>query len=352
MNSLTNAKILPDLLWWQQTSGPSELIAQLTDTAIQTRAVSFSHAHPLPWERTLHVLIEDELRIRSSGMLMLEHWSPVSGAESADSQLVARFYEQDWNTSSVYYLPSMNAAKFLIQNHILDGRAVWIKTDDPVSAASLLAAAADFRKFASEDSGLLLLELTGAAAQQRDSATIPADQLIGEYDLFCFSNQLASHAALSSFRKRYASSLAIELSFGSAEHCTALLDGGMAFLREPEEYTAERIGSERADQFGHAVWKAQLNLLFSGIEDARLHLIRQNEQQLFQIIPFRDEFDNQVTRPEEFELRHLIFLQRIHKISLPSNAVSTLELLHDARNALAHLHTLSFEEVEAVSKLL
>lgn len=344
-----NQTTQPELLWWQQTFGPANLVTQLADTAIQTRAVSFCHRNPIPWEMCFRSLVEDRLRVLSSGMLMLESFSPVPGGGKAAEQLINTFHQPDWMKSSVYYLPSMDAAAFLTQHQVLSGRAIWIRTEDPAIASELLHLLAQFRRLASDGCGLLILELNGAAAQQRDAQTIAADS--NDYDLFFFSNLLASHSSMNSFRKRYASALAIELSFGDAERCALLLDGGIALLRSPQEY-ASQLGDVRTEQLTHAVWKAQLNTLFSGIEDARLRLIDSCRAQLSDALPFQDEFSNTVTRPEEFELRHLSFLQRIRKISLPDNIISTLELLHDTRNELAHLHILSFPEIETVAKLL
>lgn len=345
-----NEQKKPEQLWWEQTFGPSNLIAQITETAMCEHAVSFCHKRSLPWEFCFQSLVEDELRAVSGGMLMPEHWSPVPGGEKAAEQLINAFYQPDWMTSSVYYLPSMDAAAFLTQHRVLAGRAVWIQTGDPAMAAELMHLLAQFRRLASDDCGLLILELSGAAAQQRDMQTLLADT--SDYDLFFFANLLASYSSLNSFRKRYASALAIELSFEDAERCSALMDGGMALLRAPQEYCTARVGGQHAEQLGHAVWKAQLNTLFSGIEDARLRMIDSCRPQLSAVLPFRDEFNNTVTIPEEFELRHLIFLQHIHKLSLPIQTVSTLELLHEARNALAHLHILSFEDVEKVAKMI
>ena len=344
-----NQTTQPELLWWQQTFGPAKLITQLADTALRTHAVSFYHRNPIPWEMDFRSLMEDQLRILSSGMLMLEYFSPISGGGKAAEQLINTFYQPDWMKSSVYYLSSMDAAAFLTQHQVLSGRAIWIRTEDPAIASELLQLLAQFRRLASDHCGLLLLELTGPAAQQHDAQTILADS--SDYDLFFFANLLASHSSMNSFRKRYASALAIELSFGDAERCASLLDGGIAFLRSPQEY-ASRPGGVRTEQLTHAVWKAQLNTLFSGIEDARLRLIDSCRAQLSDALPFQDEFGNTVTRPEEFELRHLIFLQRIHKISLTDSVISTLEILHNTRNELAHLHILSLSEIETVAKLL
>ena len=85
------------------------------------------------------------------------------------------------------------------------------------------------------------------------------------------------------------------------------------------------------------------------IEEQRLAFIDRLGHRIDRILPFSDEYQSQFTKPQEVELRHLIYYR--HDLSLSPEELALLNKLHDARNDLSHLRILAESVVEELAEL-
>lgn len=133
----------------------------------------------------------------------------------------------------------------------------------------------------------------------------------------------------------YAAVLCEQLSGGDPERCALLCTQIHALMHNAGDVCTWLSSS----QMLQAVHLAQLRGIQPVIEVQRLRLIDSLGERLKKILPFTDERNGQFTKPQEVELRHLIYHKR--ELSLSPAEETLLDLLYAARNDLSHLKTLS-----------
>jgi hypothetical protein len=82
---------------------------------------------------------------------------------------------------------------------------------------------------------------------------------------------------------------------------------------------------------------AQIKYILPLIEKKRLTLIEHLAVRAERLLPFSDDFDNQINTSPEIELHHLVYFNHQGILTLLHNEASFLKRLHDARNQLSHL---------------
>lgn len=141
----------------------------------------------------------------------------------------------------------------------------------------------------------------------------------------------------------YAAVLCEELSGGDPERCAALCANIDELMRDAcavcDWLTEQEVQS--------AVHLAQLRGVQPAIEAQRLRFIASLGRRIDAILPLTDEYGGQFTRPQELELRHLIYKR--HELALSPAELALLNQLYDARNDLAHLKILPREAIEALA---
>ena len=129
------------------------------------------------------------------------------------------------------------------------------------------------------------------------------------------------------------------------------------FLENPAETIKTIIGQEsRSDgeyftfpkdqsQVEMDVWKAQIKNLFPKIEAYREEFAKIYSSEIAMNLPISTSYGEEYELPEEVELGTLYYLAKNKMINISTADYSKLKCFKDARNKLAHLNSLTFNEV-------
>ena len=143
----------------------------------------------------------------------------------------------------------------------------------------------------------------------------------------------------------YAAILCEELCSGDLNRCAILCDRIHDLMKDASSVCDWLT----AEELQKAVHIAQLRGIQPVIEEQRLAFIDRLGHRIDRILPFTDEYQSQFTKPQEVELRHLIYYRR--DLSLSPEELELLNKLHDARNDLSHLHILTENVVKELAEL-
>lgn len=149
----------------------------------------------------------------------------------------------------------------------------------------------------------------------------------------------------------YKAELAITLSQGDPERCALCCERIRDCLNRPEKictwFTAEQIEQ--------AVYEAQIRFLMPLLERDRLRFIDLVGDRLDpSVLPFEETWGKTTTtysRVKELEFRHLLYQYNEQNLKLNSDEYYYLKIHYDARNSLAHLHSIRLDKINELIKL-
>lgn len=166
-----------------------------------------------------------------------------------------------------------------------------------------------------------------------------------DHDCFIFCLATVSTLECSGSEESYIAQLAANLADGDIELAGELAINGIELAAKP--YTAaHRLISDKdnmlTDKVEKAVWDAQLKQLFPLLERFRSAFIKKYEHQLSSFLPIKNSFGERVDDVKDLELGAISFLS--NRMIIPPDDKLILDKCHNARNQLAHIKTVSYNE--------
>ena len=336
--------------WWRQTSGPRRLLRKLTSNSLRGLCSA-----------TSNIADENFLEVFAAGIM------------EEDSAVIIDHEQVDENTSDDDFLHTL-LDKYASPDYVID-----LLSDSPfldMAAKGALKHRIIFVTFCGRCSWAAKIGAAynkGAAKAANSGALIfLTDWLDDDFPSGCGVDRLSIADYVTTYDyQSYAAHLLAErgMKDGGKRIYTAGLTAAIAapcndfslvpalalpqLYREPLE-TARRILSDNfvEEQVLRNLWEMQMQTVMPITENFRQKLIRTYEKTLARILlnPVEDDFGNILTEPLDMELRHLRYYGASEKC-FSYNDWETLSFMCDVRNKLAHLKTLTTEELDRVFAL-
>lgn len=333
-------------IWWEDLNGPRRFIVEVAEKLSSGQSVVLCLPERVPWLKTMREVLE---RLLNKGTQSIE----VVDAEEISSEPQEYVLKEFCANKDGFRPYSKKAyAKFLAESTgiALNDSCLWIRNATPAQVDDWFAFIADYQKFlVGKRGGVFLLEAGGDFIGKAIGVRVLsyADKISG-YDSFAFNIfTAADFGNYNHLMKQYFAELVSALTEGDVEFAAACIERSEEFLRVPDiaftnilsegKFTSKKT----VDDIDQAIWMTQLKLIFPLVETFRRNFIKQYEQQIKDTPPFYQV-------PEEVEIGQLYgqFAQRRWLISeLDGN---DLEMYREARNKLAHLVTLPFEDLQKI----
>ena len=194
-----------------------------------------------------------------------------------------------------------------------------------------------------ERSGMMLiLELPGRGEDVQSPGCISLGCSCSRFDLYYFALLQLSNRQLDEMMIEYAATLCTEIAGGDPCRCGELCVQVNRLLADPSEVCAELLS---ADVLRQAVSRAQIRSINPLIDVGRVQLVDLVKATVEEYLPFEDNFKINVDRAGKVELRHLVYLRDNKGLRIEEELNGILDVMHRARNRIAHLHILSYEEI-------
>lgn len=103
-----------------------------------------------------------------------------------------------------------------------------------------------------------------------------------------------------------------------------------------------------ASEIDHAVWRAQIRVIYPLIEEYRERFIEQHSREMREYLPIEDAFKEEINDPEDVEIGMLLNMSFNGMVQLDTPKYEELKLFKKSRDKLSHLNCLTMDEVSVI----
>ncbi|MCD8190624.1 MAG: hypothetical protein LUD78_10485 [Clostridiales bacterium] len=330
-------------LWWNEMPGPSNLVEEAAEQLLQRESVALHCAEGvIPWEEDFRISVKEKVQRRDPDFLLDAYTAPAQGDPG-------RWVVDQLTGGGFFCLPSEDPVQKASAQGLLKNRILWVSgIREKRQADDWLDLTQRMKRVPPRQRGCVVLLLPSGLPGRSWLAELDMEAFVGEYDLHFFAETLTSRRRMPRFEKKYLAELAVALSQGDPGRCARFTAMGRRLVEAPE---ALEMGMDHADRH-HAVWLAQMRVVFAKIEETKFAILQRNQAAVSDLVGDRDDFENYIVEIGDIELRHLIHASKNGRLWLPAEDWQTVQILYANRNQLAHHHTLSFQELEELNERL
>ena len=328
-------------IWWEDLSGPRRFLVDTAKKLSAGKSVVLILPENVPWVDTMRLTLENLLRRGTQSIKV------ISANEISVEPPKYVLDEFCANKDGFRPFNKKAYAKFLAERTgiALNDTCLWIRDAAVDKVKQWHAFITDYHDALKDRrGGVFLLEATSTfSGGNRHGVELMAyDKNISDYDSFAFNIFTAADFGNENrLMKQYLAELVSALTKGNVEFGSACIAGRKDFLSDPHA-TFEKILREgnfttdkTPEDIEQDIWSTQLKLVFPLIENFRRDFIRRYETEIH-------------TATEDLEIGALYKIFNNKRWLLVGNDGDDLELYREARNKLAHLRTLPFDELEKI----
>lgn len=369
-------------IWWTNVTGPQMFIKSVVSSLSDNYNVRLPLPKLCPWPNRMRELIAEAAQSEYALEGVTIDVVTPDDFKNVQSPVEALLDRYALNDVRLRYRNSLNPAEYLIQNHVLKDRIVWLTGFEPKDIKTWMGLICGWPSTTPLD-GLFVVETSfdgWSSLDQNENdgcKTISYRDSIGEYSVSLFNGLLVDEMpsmAFSGLEKRYCASLLsnvcggdVEVSDILSENLDLMLDNSYYALCSVLDYfDNDRVKADhnnvlaialRADKgaIDRRVWKAQVEILFPILEARRLAVIARVRDQLAAVLESSDvsQFGERVSEPENVELGTLVYLmaqtnddgERL--LYIPDRELrDEIHLLHECRNTIAHHKVCEWSQVK------
>lgn len=345
-----------DKIWWEKTEGARKFLSTTTEILAGGRSVVLRLPEHLPWRETMRAVLKQMLWENLSGDIC-EVIAPDID-ETPQKYVMDNFCE---NKAGFRPYGDEPYAKFLAESNdiSLNTACLWIQDADEIQADAWFKFIAGYHSFLGDKrGGVFLLETADNFSGHGDRGVevLSYDRELSEYDSFAFNILLTSEFCRgNNLMKQYLAELVTCLVGSDVELGAACVRRGDDFLKSPRRVfddilNEENFSSNKTEEdIDFAVWLTQLKLIFPLVETFRRKLIKNYHAAISDALPCDYGYGDKKERietPEQAELGALMHLVNEKRLRFSKFDWDELISYRYVRNSLAHLKTLSFDEVQ------
>lgn len=370
-------------IWWTNVTGPQMFIKSVMSSLSDNYNVRLLLPKLCPWPNRMRELIAEAAQSEYALEGVTVDVVTPDDFKNVQSPVEALLDRYALNDVRLRYRNSFNPAEYLIQNHVLKDRIVWLTGFEPKDIKTWMGLICEWPSTTPLD-GLFVVEVSyDGESQVRNEIdparckTISYRDSIGSYSVSLFNGLLVDEIPSMGFsgsEKRYCASLLsnvcggdVEVSDILSENLELMLENSFDALCSVLDYFDHGrseascdnvlVIAHRADrgEIDRRVWKAQVEILFPILEARRLLVIAKVRDQLSTVLEnsYVSQFGERVCEPEDVELGTLVYLmaqtnddgERL--LYIPDQELrSDIHLLRECRNTIAHHKACEWERVK------
>lgn len=332
---------------------------QIADPLLRSKSVLLSLPETTPWPFTLKTELENTLKGRGFG-------SRLDFIDCPDGDIgeffLLHYCKREKRAS---YRPTDTYAHFLATSRdiVLNHRYVWVQNIPENRLKEWKNFVAEYHAAArpGEACACFILEVSFPVpmiADTRKLVPLSFSASITPYDSFTFCTLICAEIEIPQHLRSYLAEVISSMCKKDIELCALCLNEWQQIFQDPVAgYRTITKTMQRSDgspfsdslteeQLRRCLWEAQLKQLFSVIERRRMDFIDAHAADIRELLPIRNSLGEEITEPQDVELGALRYWALHEKLQTEKNEYSELDFFRKSRNKLAHLSTLSSEEVQ------
>ena len=356
-----------DQIWWKQVPKANQFVDEIVSCASEQRSqVLFSPGY-LPWWDNLYEIVADQINFNDpQGRVVRITEEDIAPYSSISNFILKEFCSDEQRAN---YRRGQSIASFLANNDsiILNQHYIWIHHIPESRVCECVQFISEYQTAIrkGKNHGVFILEMEenlNFKKTPKGLRQINFNHCIDSFDSFAFCTMVSLNAKLRKpiFRP-YLVEMASAVCGSDIELCAACIERAEEFLREPY-HTIKTITEEicRADGTAYScdderiisdkIWEGQVRILFPHLEKYRKKFVFNHYEEILKSLPLKKEIgEGDITDPRDIEFGQLMYLiSRDHYIQSSKIERESLPIFKEARNKLAHLSPLSFDEVEKI----
>ena len=342
---MNNRGELFEKIWWEDLNGPRRFLGEAAEKLSCGKSVVLCLPNRVPFEKSMRDVLE-KLLLKGTQSIKVVDAEKIS---SEPQEYVLKEFCDDKDGFRPFNKGAY--AEFLAKRTgiALNSSCIWIRNASPAQVEKWFSFIADYQNFLGGKRGGVFLLEAGEDFTAKSGVEILsyADKISG-YDSFAFNIfAAADFGNKNRLMKQYLAELVSALTEGDVEFGAACIAASDDFLKNPEEFFSNILwegkftSGKSTDDIEHAIWSTQLKLIFPLVETFRRNFIRRYEEQIKNTPPY-------YSAPEEVEIGQLYGLFNQRRWLIGESDGDDLEMYREVRNKLAHLGTLSFEELQKI----
>ncbi len=331
-------------IWWEDLNGPRRFLVEAAEILSGGKSLILSLPKRVPWIKIMREVLEKLLRRGTQTINFVD-------AENLSDE-PQEFVLKNFCANKDGFRPYNKKvyAKFLAESTgiALNDSCLWVRNASAEQIEQWISFVDDYQTFLNEKRGGVFLLEADENFGRSNLEILSYSEKISGYDSFAFNIFAAADFANENhLMKQYLAELVSALTEGDVEFGAECIDRSNDLLRNPAEvfedilWEGKFISGKSTDDIDRAIWMTQLKLIFPLVETFRRNFIRQYEEQIKNTPPY-------LSPPEEVEIGQLYGLFAQRRWLLNEKDADDLELYREARNKLAHLRILPFDELQKI----
>jgi len=346
-------------VWWEQVTHANAFIHEIVSEVLNDKSVILVLPEHTPWDYCLRDNVENALSRENSSKSMKVIDSP---HEKVGEFMLNRYCCEE---QRLQYRVCKTHAEFLAgcEDTVLNSYYIWVRNIPENLFPEWINFLSDYHKNISpeRESAVFILETCDPKIRMKfvkGVSNVSYGAMVNTFDAYTFCILASSDAADEIYKKNYLAELVYSICGEDIELCAECIRQGTAFSEDPAGILARILETTcRSDgssfvldldklNLDKRIWKTQMKMLFPMIEDYRGEFVERYRKQIDCQLPFRNSSNDIVfSEPEEVEIGTLSFMAASKLINIDTKEHTRLHQFKEARNTLAHLKTLSLEEV-------
>ena len=347
-----------DKLWWNQVPNALRFVDSVMDKLQDGKNVVLALPQYVPWYWSFKERI-DFLKAKLLSSYVIKDITDDDSKEPGEITLNS-FCKKELRDD---FRPAIGYGKFLAEtNNTLNNHIAWIKVMSAERANKWSEFISDYSKQKKIfGCGLFVVEVMESEKlnSPKGVAIVSFGEYISGFDYYIFNILGSSVLSMSKDMKEYFAEVLTAVIGNDVELAAQCLSNGVHkdFLENPAETIKAIIGQESRSngeyfvfqkdqsQIEMDVWKAQIKNLFPKIESYREEFAKKYSSEIEKNLPISASYGEEYKMPEEVELGTLYYLAKNKMLTISTEDFSKLKCFKNARNKLAHLNSLSIDEV-------
>ena len=345
-----------DKLFWQQMTNARRYIDDAVSTLTASencKSVSLVIPKDIPWYTTMKSLIESGVKQHNA----MKSMDIIDCPEEAPGKYLLDSYCKREKRAT--YRPVKSYAQFLAEAEdiVLNDKYIWVRNIPNTGKYH------EWESFITEYNqkmkkentpAVFILEYIGEESfQDRKALSVLCYRdYINPFDYYTLATMIASGVSVEDKLKPYLSELASCLCGDNLSACAACVAGGERFLTDPISFMEENgiAYTLAADEksLKKQIWEVQIKILFPRIENYRSSFIEKYKSQIENVLPINGPFGAMIESVEEVEIGPLSYMAGSRLIDVPAREGIKLSEIKTARDMLAHIKPLAYEDVRKI----
>lgn len=350
-------------LWWHRLVNSARFIDDVKDMLVDDKSVLLLFDTDIPWQDIMIETIEQKLADVNDNRTFDILDVSTSGSSSPGNYLMEHYCSKDERKK---YWPTTHGSpeKFLAQNRVtpLNKRYVCLTGIESDNVSKWIASITEYLENCSTEyeHGVFIIILKSASVKaSKCLASFKYYDYVTDYDCMMLCLTLVSDIKCSRAEKMYLCEVASNIANNNVELASMLAMSKTSLILNPYDVSAEVFASngikvtKLTERVRRAVWEAQIRLVFPKLENFRADIIRKYEDKISHYLPIKSSNNDIVNKASDLEIGQLFFICNANRSKKVVDQLDydMLKKMRDARNTLAHLEVLSYEDLTEINVL-